>query len=99
MTYSGEVVIPAEISLCSAWVSRFFLAENEELMVKQLDSLEECQESTIIRLVEYQQKLACRFNRDIRSKEFSARDLVLRKVRDYMGSQCRKVGFKLGRSL
>ena len=57
LTYGGEAVIPIEISLCSARVSGFVPAENEELMVKQLDSLEEYRELATIRLVEYQQKL------------------------------------------
>ena len=33
-----------------------------------------------IRLAEYQQKLALRYNRDMKTREFSARDLVLRKT-------------------
>ena len=37
LTYEGEAVIPTEVSLYSAWVSGFVPAENEELMVKQLD--------------------------------------------------------------
>ena len=59
LTYGGEMMIPTEISLCSARVSGFVPAENEELMVKQLNSLEEYRELATIRLVEYQQKLAC----------------------------------------
>ena len=59
LTYGREAVIPTEISLSSARVSGFVPTENEELMVKQLDSLEEYRESTTIRLAEYQQKLAC----------------------------------------
>ena len=59
LTYGREAVIPTEISSCSAQVSGFVPTENEELMVKQLDSLEEYRESTTIRLAEYQQKLAC----------------------------------------
>ena len=42
--------------------------------------LEERRESTTTWLVEYQQKLAWRYNRDVRKREFEARDLVLRKV-------------------
>ena len=49
-------------------------------MVKQLDLLEECWESATIRLAEYKQKLAHRCNKDIKRREFSAGDLVLRKV-------------------
>ena len=49
-------------------------------MAKQLDSLEQHQESATIKLVEYQQKLSHRYNHDIKSREFSAGDSALRKV-------------------
>ena len=49
-------------------------------MLKQLNLLEEHRELETIRLAEYQQKLARRYNRDVRKREFGARDLVLRKV-------------------
>ena len=48
--------------------------------MKQLDSLEECWESTTIRLAEYQQKLARRYNKDMKKREFGARDLVIWKA-------------------
>ena len=80
LTYGGEAMITIGVSLCSAQVSRFVPIENEELMIKQLDSLEEHLESATIKLVEYQQKLARRYNHDFKSREFSAGDLVLRKV-------------------
>jgi len=75
-----EAVIPAKVNLCSAWVTGFAPALNDELMVKHLDLLEECQESATIRLAEYQQKLARRYNRDVKTREFGAGDLVLWKV-------------------
>ena len=79
-TYGVEVVIPAEVNLCNARVSRFSSAENSELMLKHLNLLEERQQSVTIRLVEYQQKLARRYNGDVRKREFGAGDLVLQKV-------------------
>jgi len=42
--------------------------------------LEECRESATIQLAEYQQRLARRYNRDVRKREFGAGDLVLWKV-------------------
>ena len=63
----------------SARVLRFDPAENSELMLKQLNLLEERQESATIWLAEYQQKLALRYIRNVR-KEFGARDLILWKV-------------------
>ena len=80
LTYGAEAVIPVEMNLCSARVLRFSPAENLELKMKQLNMLEECRESVTIRLAKYQQKLARRYNRDVRKREFGAKDLVLRKV-------------------
>ena len=75
-----EAVIPAEVNLCSARVDGFSPAHNEQMMLKQLDSLEEYQEVATIWLAEYQQKLARRYNWDVRVKEFGAADLVFRKA-------------------
>ena len=47
------------------------------MMAKRLDLLDECREAPTMRLVEYQQSLARRYNRDVKTREFSARDLVL----------------------
>ena len=49
-------------------------------MVERLNWLGECREATTIRLAEYQQKLARRYNQDVRTRGFSAGDLVLRKA-------------------
>ena len=48
--------------------------------MKRLDLLEEYREAVTIRLAEYQQKLARRYNRDVKTREFSAGDLVLRRA-------------------
>ena len=80
LTYKAEVVIPTEINLCSAWVVEFAPTKNDGLMVECLDLLEEYREAAIIRLAEYQQKLARRYNQDVKTRDFSAGDLVLRKA-------------------
>jgi len=59
------------------------MSQNNSLLVERLDLLEKYRDAMTIRLAEYQQKLARHYNQDIRVREFSARDLVLRKV---MGS-------------
>ena len=73
-------MILAKMNLCSTRVARFDPAQNNELMVEHLDGLEECREVAIIRLAEYQQKLAQRYNREVKTREFNAGDLVLRKA-------------------
>ena len=80
LAYGAEAVIPTEVSLCSARVAGFDPAQNADLMMECLDWIEECREAATIRLAEYQQKLAQRYNQDVKGREFSAGELVLRKV-------------------
>ncbi|XP_075655091.1 uncharacterized protein LOC142625293 [Castanea sativa] len=80
LIFGAKAVIPAEVNLYSAQVARFALAENEKLMFGQLNLLEEHREAATIWLAEYQQKLARRYNRSVRRREFATEDLVLRKV-------------------
>ena len=80
LTYGAETVIPTEVNLCRARVVGFDPAQSNELMVERLNWLKECREAATIRLAKYQQKLARRYNRDVRTRGFSAGDLVLRKV-------------------
>ena len=54
LTYGAEVVIPIEVSLCSARVAGFDPVQNADLMMECLDWLEECREAATIRLAEYQ---------------------------------------------
>ena len=68
LTYRAEAVILAEVNLCNARVSGFSPAENSELMLAQLNLLEEHRESATIRLAEYQQNLAQRYNKDVRKR-------------------------------
>lgn len=77
LDYEAEAVIPIEISLCSVRTSNFSPIMNEESMLRHLDLLEAGREAPIIHLADYQQKLAQRYNKDVRIREFSAGDLVL----------------------
>ena len=77
---SAEAVISAEVNLCSGRVNEFDPVQNELMMVERLDLMEEYREAAIIRLAEYQQKLARRYNRDVKTREFGAGDLVLRRA-------------------
>ena len=80
LMYGVEIVISTEVSLCSAQVSGFNPAQNDLMIVERLDLLEEYQEAATIRLAEYQQGLAQCYNRHVKTREFSAGDLVLRRV-------------------
>lgn len=80
ITYRTEVIILAKIGLSSMRVSDFTPESNDASIDKQLDFLEEQREMALIRLANYQQKLAQRYDRGIRPREFVARDLVLWKA-------------------
>ena len=80
LTYGAEAVIPAKVNLCSARVDGFNPAQNDLMMADRLDLLEEYREAATIRLAEYQQNLARHYNRDVKTREFSAGDLVLRRA-------------------
>ena len=80
LTYRAEAVIPAEVNLCSARVSEFNMSQNDGQLMERLDLLEEYRDTATIRLAEYQQKLAQRYNQGVRMREFNAGDLILRKA-------------------
>ena len=80
LTYRAEAIIPAEINLCTARVAGFAPTLNDGLMVEHLDFLEEHWEVATIRLAEYEQKLAQRYNQDVKTREFGTGDLVLWKA-------------------
>ena len=48
--------------------------------MERLDLLEEYRDAAAIRLTKYQQKLVEHYNRDVKVREFNARDLVLRRA-------------------
>ena len=54
LTYGTEVVISAEVNLCSAGVVGFVPTQNDRLLVECLDLLEEYREAVTIRLAKYQ---------------------------------------------
>ena len=80
LTYGVEAVILAEVNVCSTRIDGFNPVQNELMMVEHLDFLEEYWEAAVIRLAEYQQKLARSYNRDVKAREFGVGDLVLRKA-------------------
>ena len=80
LTYGAKVVIPVEVNVCSTQIDGFNPVQNELMMVEHLDLLKEYREMAVIRLAEYQQKLTRQYNRDVKAREFSAGDLVLRKA-------------------
>ena len=57
MTYGAVVVIPLETSFPALRTSTFTSSNNDELLRKSLDLIEERREKTMIQLAYYHQKL------------------------------------------
>ena len=97
LTYGVEAVIPTEVSLCSARVAGFDPIQNADLMMERLDWLEECREATTIRLAEYQQRLAQRYNRNVKGVGIQCRGTSAKKGRGkHARHNCRKACSDLG---
>ncbi|XP_038713399.1 uncharacterized protein LOC120007270 [Tripterygium wilfordii] len=80
LVYGSEEVIPVEIGLPSArcqWISQ---SSNDELLEKNLDTIDELREEARIRTAIYQQKMAHHYNKNVRTRIFRVGDFVLRKV-------------------
>ena len=57
MTYGAEVVIPLEASFPMLRTSSFNMSDNNELVEKSLDFIEERRENAMVQLAYYQHKL------------------------------------------
>ena len=80
MTYGAEVVIPLETSFLTLRTSTFTLRNNNELLGKSLDLIEERRENVMIQLAYYHQKLKQGYDANVKLQPLAPGDLVLRKV-------------------
>ena len=95
MTYGAETVIPIETSFSTLRTSTFTPSNNEELLGKSLDLIEEKREKAMIQLVYYHQKLKQRYDVNVKLRPLTPGDLALRKV---LGSAKNPAWGKLGPS-
>ena len=82
MTYRAEAVIPLETSFPTLRTSTFTLSNNDELLGKSLDLIEERREKAMIQLAYYHQKLKQGYDANVKLRPLVPEDLVLRKVLD-----------------
>lgn len=69
-----------KIGLPSMRTMSFSPNENDQFMIEQLDFMEENKEIASIQLADYQWKFSRGYNRNMRLREFVARDLALQRV-------------------
>lgn len=80
VTYDVEAIILVETGLPTARTNMFKVGENDQLLCRHLDLVEESRDVALIRLANYQQRISRGYNRGIQSREFILGDLVLRRV-------------------
>ena len=80
MTYGVKAVIPLEIKFPTQRTSSFTPSNNDGLLEKSLDLIEERRENVMVQLAYYQHKLKQEYDTNMRLRPLTPRDLVLRKV-------------------
>ena len=80
MTYGAEVVIPLETNFLTLKTSSFRPNDNNELLERSLDLIEERREKAAVQLAYYQHKLKKGYDTKVKLRPLAPRDLVLRKV-------------------
>uniref|UniRef100_A0A2N9FKP4 Reverse transcriptase domain-containing protein n=1 Tax=Fagus sylvatica TaxID=28930 RepID=A0A2N9FKP4_FAGSY len=93
MTYGVEAVIPLEVGLPTIRSEYFDLVVNEAALATELDLSEERRELVLIHLAIYQNGLRRSYEMQVKSRDLTTRDLVLRKV---VGSKKDPTRGKLG---
>lgn len=80
MTYGAEAVIPLETGFPTLRTSSFNPNNNDGLLGKSLELVEEWRESAMFQLAYYQHKLKQRYDAKVKLRPLALRDLVLRKI-------------------
>ena len=80
MTYGAEAVIPFETGFLTLRTSSFTLSNNDELLEKSLDLVEERREGAMVQLAYYQYKFKQGYDANVKLRPLIVGDLVLRKV-------------------
>ena len=80
MTYGADAVIPLKTGFPMLRISSFTPGNNDELLEKSLDLIEERRESAMVQLAYYQHKLKQGYDANVKLRPLAMGDLVLRKV-------------------
>ena len=93
MTYGVESVIPFETGFPNLRTSSFNSSDNNKLLEKILDFIEERRENAIVQLAYYQHKLKQGYDANVKLRSLAPGDLVLRNVlRTAKNPSCGKLG-------
>ena len=80
MTYGAKAVIPLETGFPTLTTSSFNPRDNNGLLEKSLDFIEEMRENAVVQLAYYQHNLKQGYDANVKPRPLAPSDLVLRKV-------------------
>ena len=80
MTYGVKAVIPLETDFLMLRTSSFNPSDNNGLLEKNLDFIDEIRENAMVQLAYYQHKLKQGYDANVKLKPLALGDLVLRNV-------------------
>ena len=80
MTYGAEAVLPLETSFPMLKTGTFTPSNNDNLLGRSLDLIEEKREKAMIQLAYYHQKLKQGYDANVKLRPLVPGDLVLRKI-------------------
>ena len=80
MTYGVEAIIPLEIGFPMLRISSFTLSNNNGLLEKSLDLIEERRENAMVQLAYYQYKIKQGYDANVKLRPLTVGDLVLKNV-------------------
>ena len=80
MSYGAEAVIPIETGFPTLRTQSFNPNDNDKLLERSLDLIEERRENAMVQLAYYQHKLKQCYDAKVRLRLLESGDLVLRKV-------------------
>ena len=79
MSYGAEAVIPLETGFPTLRTQSFNPSDNDELLERSLDLIEEKRESAMVQLAYYQHKLKQGYGAKVKLRPLEPGDLMLRK--------------------
>ena len=80
MTYGAEAIIPLETRFPMLRISSFTLSNNNGLLEKSLDLIEEWRENAMVQLAYYQYKIKQGYDANVKLRPLTVGDLVLKNV-------------------
>jgi len=93
MTYGAKAILPLETSFLTLKTNTFTQSNNDELLERSLDLINERREKAMIQLAYYHQKLKQGYDANVKLRPLRSGDLVMRKI---LGSAKNSSWGKLG---